>query len=397
MSLDGKLESWRAAGLIDADTVQRIAAFEDSRRKPVALYALAALGAGTVALGIVSLVAANWDEIPPRVKLGCDLVMGAGLALATHTAVRRAWPLATEALVTLFYGFTLASLALVGQVYQLSTPMWQALLVWTGATLPLVLLARTRYVAALAVIGLVTTHALGFEALLDHLEGLARGGSTWPVDVMTSLLYASPLAYIALGRERWLMRERREHARTIEEAGYLGLLVGGLAVGFVFYDSRDGVPELSWGLAVAAALSVAFVAALTKLYATGARLRLPLGVALAIAVVTLVVGTTFERTDVPFVGALSQIAFLGALAWASLTARLLRVFNLLTAAIALRVLVVYFEVFHSLLSTGLGLITGGVLTLLLAWLWRSKARGLAQRLSQPPPAPSAVAGGGPDA
>jgi len=72
---------------------------------------------------------------------------------------------------------------------------------------------------------------------------------------------------------------------------------------------------------------------------------------------------------------------------------LLRVFNALTGAIALRILAVYFEVFHSLLSTGLGLITGGALTLLLAWLWRSRALSLSRRLSGPPgPGPNAAGG-----
>ena len=386
MSVSSKLERWRTAGVIDAETAQRIAAFEDSQRKPIALYALAALGAGTVALGIVSMVAANWDAIGPRVKLGCDLLLGTGLAIATHAAVRRQWTLATEALVTVFYGFTLASIALVGQVYQLGTPTWQGLLVWTGATLPLVLLAHSRYVATLAVIGLVTTQAFCFEALFDVLESLGRGGALWPDDVMASALYVTPFAYIALGLQPWLERERPEHARALQHAGYLGVLCGGFGVGFVFYESRTGAPELSWGLAVAAAISAAFVAALPALYANGKKLRRSLGAALGVAFVTLLLGTTLERPDLAFVGALSQLAFLGALAWASLDARFLRVFNALTAAIALRVLVVYFEVFHSLLSTGLGLITGGVLTLLLAWLWRSKARELVRRVSQPPAA-----------
>jgi uncharacterized membrane protein len=392
MSLSSKLERWRRADLIDAETAHRIAAFEDSQRKPIALYALAALGAGTVALGIVSMVAANWDEIPPRVKLGCDLMLGAALAVATYTAVRRQWALATEALVTLFYGFTLASLALVGQVYQLGTPTWQALLAWTAATLPLILLARTRYVAALAVIGLATTHVFCFEALFDFLDSAVGGFTRWSDDVIASAIYASPFAYVALGRQPWLRRERPEHARSLEEAGYLAVLCGGFSVGFVFYDGHSGAAELSWGLAVGAAISAGFVAALPILYADGARLRRSLGAAIGVAFLTLALGTTLTRPELPFVGALSQIAFLGGMAWASLDARMVRVFNALTAAIALRVLVVYFEVFHSLLSTGLGLITGGVLTLLLAWLWRNKARGLAERVSAAP-APAAPPAG----
>jgi hypothetical protein len=58
------------------------------------------------------------------------------------------------------------------------------------------------------------------------------------------------------------------------------------------------------------------------------------------------------------------------------------------------VIVIYFEVFGSLLDTGLGLITGGALTLLLAWFWRKKTQSLAEHLSARPGAPGDEAGGG---
>jgi uncharacterized membrane protein len=47
----------------------------------------------------------------------------------------------------------------------------------------------------------------------------------------------------------------------------------------------------------------------------------------------------------------------------------------------MRVLVIYFEVFGSMLSTGLGLVTGGLLTLLVAWLWHKQRSRLAGKMS----------------
>jgi hypothetical protein len=47
--------------------------------------------------------------------------------------------------------------------------------------------------------------------------------------------------------------------------------------------------------------------------------------------------------------------------------------------LALRILFVYFEVFGSLLDTGVGLVTGGVVTLLIGWGWQLKMRQLTER------------------
>jgi hypothetical protein len=51
-----------------------------------------------------------------------------------------------------------------------------------------------------------------------------------------------------------------------------------------------------------------------------------------------------------------------------------RALNVATAVLGLRLLIIYFEVFGSLLDTGLGLLTGGLLTLLIAWAWVKKTR-----------------------
>ena len=68
------------------------------------------------------------------------------------------------------------------------------------------------------------------------------------------------------------------------------------------------------------------------------------------------------------------------LAWTALQAGSRTWFNLLTAVIGLRVVIIYFEVFGSLLQTGLGLIAGGALTLFIAWFWLRKSSALADQL-----------------
>ena len=64
----------------------------------------------------------------------------APVAAATARAALGGSALATDGLATVLWGFPLASIALVGQVYQLQSPLWQALLPWAVATTPLLLL-----------------------------------------------------------------------------------------------------------------------------------------------------------------------------------------------------------------------------------------------------------------
>jgi hypothetical protein len=99
---------------------------------------------------------------------------------------------------------------------------------------------------------------------------------------------------------------------------------------------------------------------------------------------SLVVEPVVPVPPAAVIGALFQIAMLVALAYRDAHLGRVRSFNTWTALIALRLLIVYFEVFGSMLDTGLGLITGGLLTLALGWAWRKKSPALARQLSEDP-------------
>ena len=68
--LQGKLADWRREGIIDAAQADRITAFEAARGRPRLVVALAVLGAFTIGVGIIAIVAANWDAIPVTLRLG---------------------------------------------------------------------------------------------------------------------------------------------------------------------------------------------------------------------------------------------------------------------------------------------------------------------------------------
>ena len=69
MRLERQVQRWREAGIIDTTTAERIIAHERRASRPVLLLALGGLGAFTIGVGLISVIAANWGDIPRLVKL----------------------------------------------------------------------------------------------------------------------------------------------------------------------------------------------------------------------------------------------------------------------------------------------------------------------------------------
>ena len=124
MKLMKKLKEWQRENIIDDVTAKKIADYEHSHSRPVVLWAFGGMGAFAIIVGLVSVIAANWGQIPDWMKLAADLVACLGLAAALYWnctkhdgSAEKLW--LREVLVVVYYGFTLASMALISQTYQL--------------------------------------------------------------------------------------------------------------------------------------------------------------------------------------------------------------------------------------------------------------------------------------
>ncbi|MFN9378093.1 MAG: DUF2157 domain-containing protein, partial [Novosphingobium sp.] len=56
-----KLRVWQQAGLIDAETAQAIRVWEAENGRPLVLWAVIGIAVLSIALGLISVVAANWE------------------------------------------------------------------------------------------------------------------------------------------------------------------------------------------------------------------------------------------------------------------------------------------------------------------------------------------------
>jgi len=134
-------------GFLAADVRDRIVAhykLQDAPNRFIAIIAV--IGGVLVAAGVILLISANWDDIPRGVKL----ITGLALMLGSHAA---GWWIRTrhadfhktaEAFHLVGSVLFLADIALIGQVYHLSSRPPNAILVWWVGIAPLAWLLRSK-------------------------------------------------------------------------------------------------------------------------------------------------------------------------------------------------------------------------------------------------------------
>jgi len=375
--VDRKLVEWQKAGLLSAGDAAKILAYEGHQTRPYLLYAVGGLGALTIVLGLVAIIASNWESIPGGVKLGVDLVLAAALAVGLVVVDRRGIDWLRETLIALYWGYVLASIGLISQVYHLGGATWQALLLWSGLTFPLVTRSHSNGLATLWILALHTTYFMALEPLVSarHVaEGLVVG-----------LVGLAPLLCLAVATSASVARARPGFHHAFLGLGWIEALAMTSGATFAFYDGPLRSEELgsfATAAAVAAALVVFLMVRAGRLVHGRREAVLPMRVLLALFLVLGYGPILLATRDLELIGALAFIALWAVAAWVGYATHNARVLNLATAVIGVRLIAVYFEVFGSLMDTGLGLVTGGLLTVALTYFWARKRRELASRFDE---------------
>lgn len=197
------IEKLHDLGLITTEQQQKIIQTldlkEDSSRL---LWILSALGAVLVVTGIILLISANWDAIPRGIKIGTGLtlMLGAWAGGYVLREVRRDYAKTGEALYLIGAGLWLANIALLGQIYHLSSRTPNAFLLWLAgiAATPWILRSRALFVLSLISFGIW----VGAEANCD--AGLFGGEWESAQLVLYSLLGLAVLGWgYALRGSAW--------------------------------------------------------------------------------------------------------------------------------------------------------------------------------------------------
>ncbi len=362
-----KLKAWQEAGLIDVSTADKIRKWEAEHAKPLALWSIVGIAALTIGLGLISLIAANWEAIPGTIRLGIHFALMLALASwlylksAAHPAFREAGLFVLGALGLTFFGH-------IGQVYQTSSPLWQPLALWMLLFTPLFLgFGKSWPIAAGWMAGLIGTVQTFASTWFDNGDTI-RATTVWG--------FATALPMLVIPAAAWMRARsnRPDFWRQLEQIALTYAVIGASFI-IIASASNSGI----WGVSDGKSQTALMTHSLTAIVAAAAcyaarRDRSGQAVAGILAMAGVLNLIAFPITGNVIIPALLFLVFWIGIAAASIYASWRGVFQLAVAVIALRLIILSFELADDLLGSGFGLIIAGMLTLGIA--------GIAFRISR---------------
>ena len=377
MNLLKKLDSWESAGLVSEAQKQAIAAFEQRCHKPRGLMALLIISALFIGTGFISLIAANWDNISGTVKIGLDwLALGSAAGVILFCS-KKGKETAKEIWLLIYALLILGSIGLTAQVFQIQSYDLLGWFIWSLLLIPLLPWSNKPILAMAWVPVFIYS---GFDLLVrqNWFSEMCRridrafDGATWIV-----LLILGTLAYSGLK-----FRLQNSKPQIVRAWGFWLALTLALSIVFFdvisdggwrsgyFYDSRQGPDGSGTALIM---LAATFLIWLEQKLGSGKIFGLLIGL-----MVFFFAGSTLipeSRLAHQMWGVLLTLSALGAvMAYACHTGRH-QLLNWATGLAILRIFIIYLQVFGSLLLTGIGLISSGVVLLLLIAGWNHLRRG----------------------
>jgi uncharacterized membrane protein len=377
MNLEKRLTRWTEAGLLSAEQARSIKAWE--QEQPSAswvLFGITGLGIVVLMTGVVSIIAANWDQIPPSVKLWGYFISLSVLGWAA--AKRYGTPgVIRECLLTAYAAYVLGGIGLIGQLYHLSAEGYEALFTWLTLVLPIALLAQSRLINNLWCVVLLSACALWLFSSAQHEEA-----------VRIYTIAAAPWITLGVGYLLWNRFSFFSSALRVWSYGIL--LLGYAIVANIAWSAGGGLPDplrhpgYAWALPF-----TGFVLALAAVWFRQRLVGRGLSIAIAFTLVALgallMPPTYGSLDDTIFSQIMGCLLFIAAWSGAAAIAAGMerrRLFDFAALVIAIRFIVVYFEVFGSLAATGFGLMLSGAVILGIAYMWHSYRGTLAKAIKE---------------
>ena len=262
----GLLARWTEAGLIDAQTADRIRAYELTQQRPATLgwsvrIALA-FGALMLGAGTLLFVSANWNALSPEARFGMVTLLVAVFHIAGAALSQRFARMASalHAVGTVALG---AGIYLAGQIFNLDEHWPGGLMLWAlGAALGWALLKDWPQLALVAILA---------PAWLTSEWFVAAGADFWigygwnPARIAASGIFLLALAYFTAAREEGV----GVRVKTLLHIGRVALIPAAFCMTAFTLEapppfgqavaSSAGLSAVGWAAAIGLPLGLAIV------------------------------------------------------------------------------------------------------------------------------------------
>ena len=243
-SLEELLAHARSRGVVTPETSQALLDMgreQDRRRHMTGLTAILGwLGGAVIVVGVILLVAANWESIPGFVKIAGFLALLAG-AHGGALWIRwkeKPYPLTASALHFIGAGLVLAGVGLIAQVYNLHDRPPDGVLVWVIAIVPLAVLLESAPIAVMSIVAVL---------VWGHMEGAFSGSPLEMPDSFAAHIMLEIGLGVALFGFAGLLRRRNETLAAALRVSGLVLVAALLYVcGFYRYWSDNPHSSYYW-------------------------------------------------------------------------------------------------------------------------------------------------------
>lgn len=176
------------------------------------LMILAYFSAFLIGLGIIALVAANWEQIPNNIKLGGAIVLMIANASAVILSMKFKKNILTQVLCGVFAALIMAVIGLIGQIFQLRSDVSGACLLWALCAWPLFLITPRLLWLWIPLLFVGTKSFAIYNTFVEDVLLSESGWSYATVNYIYSLLvfYGLIFAY-----ELWMLYAK-PNSKTVE-------------------------------------------------------------------------------------------------------------------------------------------------------------------------------------
>lgn len=175
--LQPHLRSWVRDGLIQPAQAEAILARYPATGRNYWMLAFAIIGAVLILGGIILIIASNWQNIPPLVKLSGLLILLTASTITAAETQRRGWPRAWwECAYLGASAFPLLGLMLISQIFHVQGKATGLVLTWVIATAALPILSRSVSAWVVQILALMSLLICTIE---DRVFGIAFDFHQW--------------------------------------------------------------------------------------------------------------------------------------------------------------------------------------------------------------------------